>query len=164
MVGVFGAVRGGRAWHGIEHEVVDIAVTPCLARLEGAHHRMTRRMEMLGGVAVGRVVAASDVAADEAHPKVHPACTDRETFLAPASGGRDISDELQVGADGLVRHGGWNGGAATTFGGFARLKVGVSKYAARGDGTQDLPDCNSAAAIEPPRGDIHALGVAVKTR
>src|SRR5437867_9355728 len=67
----------------LDEEVVRVAVTPALAGFEGADDRMRRRAEVLRGVLVRRVVAAADVSAFEAQPKVDPLIPGREALLAP---------------------------------------------------------------------------------
>src|SRR5688500_13187976 len=60
------------AHHALDHPLVDEAPAPVLARLEGLHDRVARGVEVLGGVRVLGVVAAADVAADQAHSQVDP--------------------------------------------------------------------------------------------
>jgi hypothetical protein len=55
-------------------------------------------VEMFGGVFVLRRVAAADVAALEAHAKVHPGIVHFETFLAAFAAGRDLLDFFLMGA------------------------------------------------------------------
>src|SRR5262249_53140961 len=80
----------------LEHEVVDVAPEPRLARFERAHDRVGRRVEVLGGVAVRRAVAAADVAARLAHAQVDPPPTDREAVLATVGVRRDRLDGVEV--------------------------------------------------------------------
>ena len=49
-----------------------------------------------GGVAVGRVVAAADVTAGHAHPKVHPSAAGSNAVLAAVARRRDVLDGLEV--------------------------------------------------------------------
>src|SRR5690349_9117753 len=76
--------RAAPSWRLLEHEghVVGVAVRPVLAGLDRRHDRMTTRTDVLGGVAIGRGVAAADVAAGAAHPKVDPRGADRQAILA----------------------------------------------------------------------------------
>ena len=55
-----------------EHHVVHVAVGPVLAGLDRGDDRMAALVGVMGGVAVRRGVAAPDLAADAAHPQVHP--------------------------------------------------------------------------------------------
>src|SRR5437867_10702434 len=54
----------------LHHELIDVAPTPILPGLEGSHDRMLGRTEMLGGMFVLRIVAASDVAAGSTQTKM----------------------------------------------------------------------------------------------
>ena len=50
---------------------VDVAPGPS-RRWHRAHDRMVRRVEMLGRVLAGRLIAASDMATHQAHPQMEP--------------------------------------------------------------------------------------------
>src|SRR6266480_6907858 len=63
-------------------DLVDVAPAPALPRLERGDDRMPGLLEMLGGVLVLRVVAASDVPARPAQAKMHPGVSRGEAFLA----------------------------------------------------------------------------------
>src|SRR6185312_3328903 len=81
----------------LEEQLVDIAPAPILARLEALHHRVLRRVEMLGGVLAGRLIAATDMAANQAHPQVNPAAMRLQAFLATLRGTRgDVADLIEV--------------------------------------------------------------------
>ena len=56
----------------VEEDLVDIAPAPAFRRIVALDDRMAGRVEMLGGVAVGRLVAAADMAAGAAEPQMHP--------------------------------------------------------------------------------------------
>src|SRR5690349_21617440 len=58
------------------HRLVDEAPAPVLSGLEGLNDRMPALVEVLAGVPVRRRVAASDVAAREAEPEMHPLAAD----------------------------------------------------------------------------------------
>src|SRR5262249_1144365 len=79
--------------------VVDVAVRPVLARLGGADERVSRLVEMGGGVPVRRVVAAADLPAAQAHPQVDPAAADLEALLAAEGRLRQLGhlDRIEVG-------------------------------------------------------------------
>ena len=53
-------------------------------------------MEMPGRVPATRRVAAADVSADEAHPKLGPAPTEAEAVRAPVATRSDISNFFQM--------------------------------------------------------------------
>ena len=69
--------------HGLEHRLVDKAPAPALAGFERSDNRMAGRVEMLGRVLIGRLVAAPDVTAREAKAEMDPAIAGLEAFLAP---------------------------------------------------------------------------------
>src|SRR5205807_78399 len=75
-----------------EHQLVDVAPAPVLARLDGADDGVLGGAVVGGRVAVGRVVAAPDVAALLAHPQMHPPAPRLQAFLAA----RDLRRRLQV--------------------------------------------------------------------
>src|SRR6059036_3873457 len=83
---------------------VDVAPAPALPRLERGDDRMPGLLEMLGGVLVLRVVAASDVSARSAQAQMHPGVSRGEAFLAAVGVGRVRFHKLQMSACG--RHGG----------------------------------------------------------
>ncbi len=56
----------------LEHDLVDIAPHPVLARLDRTHDRVLAAVKVFGRVLVARVIAAPDVAARQAHAQVHP--------------------------------------------------------------------------------------------
>jgi WD40 repeat protein len=91
--------------HGIEHDLVDVAPAPVLARLGGLHDGVAGRVEVLGGVLVPGGVATADVAARQAEPEVHPAIPGRQALLAALRVGRHRPDFLDV-RTGLRGHGG----------------------------------------------------------
>ena len=61
--------------------LVDVAPAPVLAGLERAHDRVADGMRVPAGVAVGGRVAASDLAAGQAQPQVHPGRADPQALL-----------------------------------------------------------------------------------
>jgi hypothetical protein len=68
---------------------IDIAPGPVLPGLNGFHHRVARLLEVPGGVAAGRGIAAADVAADQAHPERHPVQAGLQALLATLRIGLD---------------------------------------------------------------------------
>src|SRR5437660_5206728 len=75
---------------------MDVAPAPALGRIIALDHRMAGGVEMFGGVAVGRVVAAAHVPAGAAHPQVHPRRSYLEAFLATARAGRHVANLVGV--------------------------------------------------------------------
>src|SRR5882762_2711872 len=69
-------------------DLVDIAPAPAFPGLERGDDRMPGLLEMLGGVLVLRVVAASDMTARPAQAKMQPGVSRREAFLAAVCVGR----------------------------------------------------------------------------
>jgi hypothetical protein len=74
-----------------------------LSRLAGPYHGVGGRVKMLGGVLVLRIVAAADMAADQAHAQMHPAVPASETFLATVGITLAVCDSLKVQA--VLAHG-----------------------------------------------------------
>src|SRR5437879_3304091 len=84
-------------------DLIDVAPAPALPRLERGDDRMPGLLEMLGGVLVLRVVAASDVPARPAQAKMHPSVARCEAFLAAVGVERVRLHELQMSASGRHR-------------------------------------------------------------
>src|SRR6202171_5472382 len=82
----------------LEHQVIGIAVQPILAWLEGLDDRVPGGVVVFGGVASGRLVAASDMSAGHAEAQVEPSLADGQAFLATVAGRDDITYRPQVGA------------------------------------------------------------------
>src|SRR5581483_9883490 len=82
----------------VEERLVDIAPAPALRRVVALDDRVLRRVEMLGGVAVRRIVAAADMAAGPAQSEMHPARAGLQAFLAAARARRDTADGRDMGA------------------------------------------------------------------
>src|SRR5438034_11357117 len=70
------------ARHRVEHLLVDVAPAPALAGLQGSHHGMPGRAEMLARMAIRRVVAEADVAAYQAQAQVNPGTAHFQALLA----------------------------------------------------------------------------------
>src|SRR3981081_727248 len=92
--------------------LVHIAPAPILARLEGLDDRVLGRVEMLSGVAMGRGIAAADMAAGQAQAQMHPGAADPQAILAARGARRDGADCFPMrvgpgapgnGSDGLSR-------------------------------------------------------------
>jgi hypothetical protein len=82
--------------YSVQHDFVHVAPTPVFARLDGLNDGMFCPVKMLCGVLVLGRIAASDVAADEAHPKVDPRVAYLQTFLAAIRAGLDFFDFLDM--------------------------------------------------------------------
>src|ERR1700688_1146526 len=67
-----GAIVRRHAIGKIEHVFVDVAPAPAFGRIVAFDDGMARRMEMLGGVAVRRIVATADMAAGSTKAQMHP--------------------------------------------------------------------------------------------
>src|SRR5580704_1555631 len=85
-----------------EPDLVLVAPQPVLSGLERADHGVTGGRVVLGGVAVGAVVAAADRAALRAAAQVHPPRADREALRAAgnAFATLEVFDRVEVGARG----------------------------------------------------------------
>src|SRR5205823_11819790 len=80
---------GVRSWElGIDppsvlsERIIRIAVKPSFARFGGRDHLMPAAVRVLGGVAVGRAVAAARAAAGLAGAQMHPLSTDLDALFA----------------------------------------------------------------------------------
>ena len=81
---------------GIELDLVHVAPTPILARLERPHDRVPGLTKMRGRVLVWGAVAAAHMPAGHAEPQVHPACADPEAILTPVRASRDFVDLIEM--------------------------------------------------------------------
>src|SRR5215475_5986946 len=79
--------RGALEWATSDQLLVQVAPPPHLARLERPDHRVTGPVEVGGGVPLRRGVAAADMAAGQAQPKVDPVRAQPQAVLAAL--GRD---------------------------------------------------------------------------
>src|ERR1700687_2443623 len=82
----------------IEQYLIDITPAPSFRRVVTLDDRMARGVEMLGGVLVGRIVAAADVAAAAADPQMQPDTAALQAFLATERARRDAADAGDVAA------------------------------------------------------------------
>lgn len=80
----------------VQFQVVDVAPAPSLAGLERLHDRVLSAVEVLGGVFVFRRVAATDMAALQAQPQVHPAVTRLQTLFAALGVRSDLLDLVEM--------------------------------------------------------------------
>jgi hypothetical protein len=76
----------------LEKQIVNVAITPIFARLEGFDDRVIRRMKMLCRVPVFRRIAAADVPARLAKAQVNPKIARFQAILAPVRARLDIFD------------------------------------------------------------------------
>src|SRR4051812_49600999 len=68
--------------HGIELDLIDVAPAPILPRLGGFHDGMSSRVEVFRRVLVLGGIAATDVAARQAEPEMHPLVPGCQALLA----------------------------------------------------------------------------------
>jgi hypothetical protein len=78
----------------LHEQLVDIAPTPIVARLEAPDDGVLGLVKVFGRVRVRRIVAAADVPADQAQPQMNPGAVDREAFLAAVRGSRGHVPDL----------------------------------------------------------------------
>src|SRR5262245_9540072 len=76
--------------------LVNVAVAPVLARLEGLDDRMPGCVEVLRGVLILARVPAADVSATAAKPQMYPRIACLQTLLAALRARRDIAYLVQV--------------------------------------------------------------------
>ena len=74
----------------LDQHVIHVAVAPVLSRFEGSDNRVSRAMEVLGGVLVLRLVAATYMPANQAFTQVDPPVTGPEALLAALGGGDHV--------------------------------------------------------------------------
>jgi hypothetical protein len=73
-----------------ECDLVDVAPTPVLARLDRSDDRARGRVMVRGRVANGRAIAAADMAAGEADPEMQPLAALALAVLATVDGCREL--------------------------------------------------------------------------
>src|SRR5262249_35074217 len=76
--------------------LVNVAVAPVLARLEGLDDRMPGCVEVLRGVLILARVTAADVSATAAKPQMYPRIARLQTLLAALRTRRDLAYLAQV--------------------------------------------------------------------
>ena len=82
----------------IEQDFVHIAPAPSFRRIVAFDDRMSGGVEMLGGMRIGRIVTATDMAAGAADPQMQPLAAALQALLATERARRDIADAGDVGA------------------------------------------------------------------
>jgi len=75
----------------LEEQLVDVAPSPVLTRLEGLNDRVVGRVEMPGGVRILRIVTATDMSTGETEAQVHPGITRFQTVLTSIGARRDVT-------------------------------------------------------------------------
>ena len=65
---------------------------------------MLRRVKMLGGVFVFRIIAAADVPTDQAQPQMDPRIAHLQAFLAALAAGMDVTNFTEMLATCCCRH------------------------------------------------------------
>ena len=83
----------------LESHFVHVAPQPTLSRLQGCDDGVTCGVEMLRGVPVLRVIAASHMPARETETEMHPGISGLQTVFTAVRARRDIPDLVGVGAD-----------------------------------------------------------------
>src|SRR5438105_505530 len=68
----------------VQHHLVDVAPSPVFSRLKRSDNGMVAVVKVLGGMLVGRRVAASHVPAGHAQAQVDPPGSGLQAILAPA--------------------------------------------------------------------------------
>jgi hypothetical protein len=78
---------------GNDEQFIFVAPHPGFARFEGADNGVTRFREMLTGMLIFGIVAAADMATDQAQAQMHPGVAHLQTFLASfrCSGGHILN-------------------------------------------------------------------------
>jgi hypothetical protein len=69
--------------HNVDFHLIHIAPTPILTRLYRTHNRVLCCMKMFGRMFVQRRVTTAHMAAEQAHPQMHPLTVNLQTLLAP---------------------------------------------------------------------------------
>lgn len=77
-------------------DFVDVAPLPTFARLDGLHDGMFRVVEVLRRMFINGRIAASDMAANEAHAQMNPGIAGFEAFFAALRFWADFSNFLDV--------------------------------------------------------------------
>ncbi len=73
----------------IEHDLIDVTPAPSLRRIITFDDGMLSDVKMLGGMFVGRIVAATDMAAGPANPQMQPDVAGLQTLFTTERTWRD---------------------------------------------------------------------------
>jgi len=90
------AVRVGGRSHRLEVLAVNVAPSPFFFGLEGAYDGVLGRVEVPGGMPVGRVVTTADVPALSAYPQMNPLRSNLEAIFTPQGAWLHISHMLRA--------------------------------------------------------------------
>lgn len=80
----------------IKKNFIPVAPTPAFGRIVTLDDGMARAMKMRGRMAVGRGIAAADMAAAPADSQMQPAASHLETFLAASRARLNLPDRADV--------------------------------------------------------------------
>jgi len=80
----------------IEENLIAVAPAPAFGRIVALDDGMARALKMRGRMAVGRGIAAADMAAGPAESQMDPGASHLETFLAAARARLNFPDRLDV--------------------------------------------------------------------
>src|ERR1700733_14336174 len=80
----------------IEQDFVHIAPAPSFRRIVAFDDGMSGGVEMLGGMFVGRIIAAADMAATAADPQMQPYASALQALLATERARRDVTNAGDV--------------------------------------------------------------------
>jgi hypothetical protein len=86
----------------LDHGFIDIAPDPILARFKGLDQRMLGGVKMFCGMPMGRIVAASNVPANQADAQVYPTTADTQAIFTALCAGCDAVNLIQMGT--VFRH------------------------------------------------------------
>src|SRR6202035_5834390 len=76
----------------IEQNFIHVTPAPAFGRIVAFDDGMSGGVEMLGGMLVGRIVAAADMTAAAADPQMQPFAADLQALLATERTWRDVAD------------------------------------------------------------------------
>ena len=76
----------------IKCHLVDVAPTPSFGRVVAFNKRVAGGVKVLCGVAIGRIITASDVAARTAETQMNPDIVALQTFLATQRAGCHVAN------------------------------------------------------------------------
>ena len=80
----------------IQNDLIDIAPAPSFRRIVGFDDRMVSLVKVFGSMPMRRAVAATNMTAGPAKPKMYPRRTDFQAFLAPECAWRYVTDAGDV--------------------------------------------------------------------
>jgi hypothetical protein len=104
MFSPFFGNRSGTVALSIHHKFVHVTPAPAFARLDRLHDGMLASVKMFGGMFIFGGIAASHVAANEAHAQMDPRVSRLQTILATVCARLHFFDFFQVRTFRLRRH------------------------------------------------------------